>query len=441
MLKACLAGDAPVPLARITLGGQAMIEFNGGYGGSAVKHRGDWYLPAINGVVRMRPSAPGDIRPQWRLTLSDGRDMSVGATPGVAQVWRASVVDLGIAWDYLPEPRESLMQLSINGDVQHRGGLVRTARFFLRRGLNRVEMSVFHPLLPEGRQTFTLLVDRRLPLLARVDFWILVAAILLLAGLGAFAYSAQRYRRILRAHRGLLRDKAVLLEAWYANPGNQAAEPREDILRSYMHDIEGGLKVSADTLKLLARPGNQSPEMLVEVARGLEALLEICRRTSMEIIPPMHASDAPPQTVQKIIESAVAHNQGYARAKAVDLIVRGDVRLPWKAAPELGRVLYVLVNNAIKFSLPGQKVEVSASVSGQVLNITVADEGRGFRVEGDPARQPSHIPSSPGTSGEVGSGQGLYLAGRLVDEMGGVLSLAPRRNQPGTIATVTLPVA
>jgi hypothetical protein len=25
--------------------------------------------------------------------------------------------------------------------------------------------------------------------------------------------------------------------------------------------------------------------------------------------------------------------------------------------------------------------------------------------------------------------------------MGGVLSLAPRRNQPGTIATVTLPVA
>src|SRR5690606_17627326 len=83
--------------------------------------------------------------------------------------------------------------------------------------------------------------------------WILVAAVMLLAGLVAFAYSTQRYRRILRAHQGLLRDKAVLLEAWYANPGNQAASPHEDILRSYMHDIEGGLKVSAHTLKLPGR--------------------------------------------------------------------------------------------------------------------------------------------------------------------------------------------
>jgi signal transduction histidine kinase len=318
--------------------------------------------------------------------------------------------------------------------------LVRTAQFLLRRGLNRVEMTVFHPLLPEGHQTFTLLVDRRLPVLARVDFWIVVAGIILLAGLAGVAYSNRRFRRIRQAHQGLLKDKAVLLEAWYANPGNHTAPRRENILRSYMHDIEGGLKVSADTLKLLARPGNQSPEMLVEVAHGLDALLEICRRTSMEIVPPAHASDALPQTVQMIMEAAAAHNQGYARAKAIDVIVRTDVRLAWKAAPELGRVLYVLINNAIKFSLPGQKVEVTASVSGPVLNITVVDEGRGFRLEGDPARQPSHIPASPGTSGEVGSGQGLYLAGRLVDEMGGVLSLAPRRNQPGTIATVTLPI-
>jgi signal transduction histidine kinase len=441
LLTACLAHGAVVPLARITLAGRSMIEFNGGFSGSAVKYKGDWYLPAINGVVRMRPPPLENIRTTWRLTLSDGRDTAVTAIPGDEHVWHSPVVDLGIDWDYLPQIGELLMQMSINGVMQYRGGLVRSNRFFLRRGLNRVEVSVFHPLLPDGRQTFTVLVDRRLPLLARVDFWILVAAVMLLAGLVAFAYSTQRYRRILRAHQGLLRDKAVLLEAWYANPGNQAASPHEDILRSYMHDIEGGLKVSADTLKLLARPGNQSPEMLVEVARGLEALLEICRRTSMEIIPPAHASDTPSQTVQKIIESAVTHNQGYARAKAVDVVINGDVRLPWKAAPELGRVLYVLVNNAIKFSMPGQKVEVSVAVSNQVLNITITDEGRGFRLEGDPARQPSHIPSSPGTSGEVGSGQGVYLAGRLVDEMGGVLSLAPRRNQPGTIATVSLPVA
>ena len=440
LLTACLARGAVVPLARIPLAGKSTIEFNGGYSGSSVNYRGDWYLPAIHGVVRMRPPVLEDIRTEWRLTLSDDRDSVVDVHQAATHTWHSPVVDLGIEWDYLPQIDELLMQTSINGVMQYRGGVVRTDRFFLRRGLNRIEVSVFHPFLHDGRKTFTVLVDRRLPLLARVDFWILVAAIILLAGLGAFAYSTRRYRRILRAHQGLLRDKAVLLEAWYANPGYDTAPRQENMLRSYMHDIEGGLKVSADTLRLLAKPGHASPEMMVEVARGLESLLEICRRTSIELVPPAHVSDAPPKTIRSIMEAAVAHNQGYARAKDVRVSVRGDVQLAWPSAPELGRVLYVLVNNAIKFSLPGGRVEVAAEVSQKILNITVADEGRGFRLEGDSARQPSHIPASPGTSGEVGSGQGVYLAGRLVDEMGGVLSLAPRRNQPGTIATVTLPI-
>ena len=107
------------------------------------------------------------------------------------------------------------------------------------------------------------------------------------------------------------------------------------------------------------------------------------------------------------------------------------------------RVLEVLENltaNAMRFSPPGGGVTLGLAAEGSTVVLTVSDQGPGvaksalpllFRLVGFAQR-----PRSPGS----GSGLGLYLVGKLVRELGGVITCESRPGA-GTTFTVRLPLA
>jgi signal transduction histidine kinase len=107
----------------------------------------------------------------------------------------------------------------------------------------------------------------------------------------------------------------------------------------------------------------------------------------------------------------------------------------------LRQVIANLLDNAIKYSPGGGRVELRTFRNGTSGVIEVADHGLGI-----PANEQRRIfekfyrldPDM--TSGVGGSGLGLYISRELVRQMGGQLSVASRFGE-GSTFTVTLPLA
>jgi len=108
-------------------------------------------------------------------------------------------------------------------------------------------------------------------------------------------------------------------------------------------------------------------------------------------------------------------------------------------SPRLKQVLVNLVENAIKYSPNGGRVEVRIADTPNRLRIDVTDEGLGI-----PPSEQSRIfekfyrLDAEMTRGVGGSGLGLYISREIVEQMGGVLSVSSRRGA-GSTFTVTLP--
>jgi len=150
-----------------------------------------------------------------------------------------------------------------------------------------------------------------------------------------------------------------------------------------------------------------------------------------------------PVALKELLEEAVALS-----AQAVEPpreIILNLPRLPWPVADVWGdRDLLVLVfrnllDNALKFTTPDQRVEVRVTEDGRLANIDVVDTGPGI-----PAEEIPHIFEElyrgQNARGVPGSGLGLKLVERIVELHGGSVSI---RSKPefGTVFTIRLHLA
>jgi signal transduction histidine kinase len=115
-------------------------------------------------------------------------------------------------------------------------------------------------------------------------------------------------------------------------------------------------------------------------------------------------------------------------------------RSMWVDANRLDQVLRNLLHNALKFSLPGAPVVLSAAVDATILVVSVADEGVGVPPE-ERTRifERFHQAESANTRKAEGAGLGLYITRRLVEAMDGTIEVASALGE-GSTFTVRLPV-
>ena len=109
---------------------------------------------------------------------------------------------------------------------------------------------------------------------------------------------------------------------------------------------------------------------------------------------------------------------------------------------KLKRIMFTLLSNALKFTLPGGTVNVSCKRDGDCVEITVADTGRGIKVEEIPklfqASPPQREAVDSGKSEEIGLG--LVLIRQLVELHGGRIWVKSYFGM-GSRFTFTLPLA
>lgn len=224
-----------------------------------------------------------------------------------------------------------------------------------------------------------------------------------------------------------------------------AAEAHRRFIQQLDHELKNPLTAIrvglANLTGALLEEGGQDVLTSVEgqVGRLGQLVADLRKLAELEARPLERA----PVDVGKLLEEAVeqARQRPAAAERRLELSVR---QAPWPLPLVSGDedllflAVYNLLDNAIKFTCPGDRVEVRAFEDRGIVAVEVADTGMGI-----PADELPHIFEplfrGQGAQGTEGSGLGLALVKTVVERHSGTVSVHSRPKQ-GSIFTLRLPV-
>jgi signal transduction histidine kinase len=189
---------------------------------------------------------------------------------------------------------------------------------------------------------------------------------------------------------------------------------------------------SQDELKETAGTLRDSLENLYELLKNLFTWSGIQRGT---VTP--H-----PQTValEEIIRRNMRIFIPFAEEKQVRLKSEITAETSVYTDPDmLYAVVRNLISNALKFTFPGDSINISATQNEDFIEVSVSDTGVGIRQEALPKLFRVDVTyQTPGTAGEEGTGLGLILCKELVERNGGTIWVESEVGE-GTTFRFTLP--
>ena len=154
----------------------------------------------------------------------------------------------------------------------------------------------------------------------------------------------------------------------------------------------------------------------------------------------MQSSDQADIALQSITREVFEEIMPIAEAKKIDLGLAQTCEVRVRAnAIDLNTIIRNLIDNAIRYSDPGCKVDVKLSEQGKWAIVEVQDNGPGISVS-ERANVLEPFYRLPG-NGESGSGLGLSIVNSIVKTLSGEVSIssASHHDTRGTIVRVRLP--
>jgi CheY-like chemotaxis protein/anti-sigma regulatory factor (Ser/Thr protein kinase) len=151
---------------------------------------------------------------------------------------------------------------------------------------------------------------------------------------------------------------------------------------------------------------------------------------------------AEPANARDLIERALGVVESLTEGRVVKLTVHMEDGLPEMRTDrtKLQQILINLLSNAIKFTHEGEVKVTAERVASDRVKISVSDTGIGI-AEKDIARvfEEFHQLATTGRGGRSGTGLGLAITRRLVEMLGGEISVSSREGE-GSVFSVTLPL-
>lgn len=249
------------------------------------------------------------------------------------------------------------------------------------------------------------------------------------------------------ALRALSRQVVNLLELRRANTRLQAAnQSKSQLLALLSHDMRSALQVMTGYAKRLEKKGGDiARNELIDIAGALrrasehtdhllDNLVEWTRLDTLDQ-PRLREVD-----INAMLADCVNAARSDVEAKQLNLSLNTRSRTIVRTNPEAMRaVLRNVLENAIKFSHAGGRIELKASLNEAEAVITVRDHGVGMDAESvatlfsDQERHPQ-----AGTREEHGSGLGGRLVWRLAQQLGIGLDVESTLGE-GTTVTIRVP--
>ncbi|HVX86070.1 MAG TPA: chemotaxis protein CheB [Phycisphaerae bacterium] len=223
---------------------------------------------------------------------------------------------------------------------------------------------------------------------------------------------------------------------------------KDDFLATLSHELRTPLSAILIYSNLLRRQAQGHPEFvdgLEAMVRSAEAqkqliddLLDSARITSGKLRLQMRTTD-----LGGLVEESVEAIRPTAEAKGVALKAKVARNLGTVSVDpdRLQQVVWNLLNNAVKFTPKGGKVEMHASRQGDEVQIEVSDTGRGIEAEFLPeVFEPFRQADASSTRIHGGLGLGLAICKRLVEQHGGTIRAESGGAGRGATFTVLLPL-
>jgi two-component system OmpR family sensor kinase len=299
--------------------------------------------------------------------------------------------------------------------------------------------------------------------LSRTRWLILISPILLGTGLALFfnlsydeSHARVAYLRVdlatLSALLGLLLSLMIALafrlNAWSARVRSQASEAAAQERRRFLsrldHELKNPLTAIRAGLANLTEPSGTpaNTETLAsleaQVLRMSRLLSDLRKLAEIEV----RRVEYLPVDLHSLLEEAfqLAQEQPSATSRTLNLSLP---RVPWPLPATQGdadllfMAIHNLLENALKFTRPGDMVELRAFEDGPEVVIEVADTGPGI-PDGEQPLVWGELYRGKAGRGIPGSGLGLALVRAVMDRHGGRVGLRSRVDR-GTVFSLRLP--
>mgnify|MGYP000402934524 CR=1 FL=1 len=228
---------------------------------------------------------------------------------------------------------------------------------------------------------------------------------------------------------------------------NRAERMKNDFISSVSHELRTPLAVIQTTGELLLDSPNSR---IVDRFEDVNAITSETKRLARLVDNLMELSlgdagrsslDASAVNLDALVREACAAYEDFATLQDKRLEVETGSRETIEAdADKLRQLLGIVLDNALKYTAPGDEITVRTRASGpKQCVVEVADTGCGIDPEDRAHVFERFYRADKARSRETGGyGLGLSLAQHIVEAHGGSIALEP--NEPrGTVVVVTLP--
>ncbi|RYE36040.1 MAG: HAMP domain-containing histidine kinase, partial [Sphingobacteriales bacterium] len=213
----------------------------------------------------------------------------------------------------------------------------------------------------------------------------------------------------------------------------QSISVRDKLFSIISHDLRGpagSLKQALELIDTGAVSAEELPEFLSMLKNQsfvlndtLDTLLIWSRSQLNEI------SQNPIKfPVLTLINKNLALLEGQYKLKGlsvkVDIAPNDDV---YADRDQFEFIIRNLISNAIKFSLPGGKIEIALRKKLHLVELTVRDHGIGISTERQAQFLTGDLDTTFGTSGEKGTGLGLRMVKDFIHAAGGTISIESKK--------------
>lgn len=211
------------------------------------------------------------------------------------------------------------------------------------------------------------------------------------------------------------------------------------------HDIKAPVETQAQLLELMCEhvdtlPPAELKEGLVGMKKSANDLKEKLLNLIYWVKGELGDNESHPTAfnMNALAQSVVDEMSSQAKLKSLSVV--NEVPLEWEAFDDANIVRMVLQNllsNAVKFSKAGGEIRLGAKEDGGRYRLFVADQGIGISKEKlAELLKETTVPGS-GTSGEKGTGIGLFVSRQLMNRIGGEIDVESVENQ-GTTVSITV---
>jgi signal transduction histidine kinase len=214
-------------------------------------------------------------------------------------------------------------------------------------------------------------------------------------------------------------------------------------LRSPLTNLSGGIELIAADAATLPASSQRTLNIIgaesMRLRTLVESILDVSRLEAghLHLTPGAVSIEA---MVRSCAQSVAVHEPSRIQTRT-----SGPVPPVWADELYLEEVLRNVLNNALKYSAPGQPVVVTIAAEDDEVTVQVLNRGPAIPQQD---QQRLFEPFYRGAGGEQrppGYGLGLYFARRLLDAQGGRIAVKspafPGSEAPGAAFKITLPVA